>query len=170
MARLEGTVQKPELFKQVMSSFPTGVTIVTGVGSSGVRVGFTANAVASVSLDPCLVLVCADRDSASLPVLIKSGAFGLSVLGHQDGEIAERFSEERRDQRFHDLDLQPTSRGPPILRRALAWMSCSIWKTVEAGDHRILIGKVVDAGLGKYGPPLVFFRRGYGTFAAVPKS
>lgn len=169
MARPGRTVQKAELFKQVMSSFPTGVTIVTGVGSSGVPVGFTANAVASVSLNPCLVLVCADRDSASLPVLLESGTFGLSVLGEQDRDIAERFAEEQRDQRFQDLDLEPTQTGSPILGRALAWVSCTIWKSVEAGDHLILIGEVIDAGLGSEGRPLVFFRRGYSTVADPPR-
>lgn len=168
MARPEGTVQKAELFKQVMSSFPTGVTIVTGVGASGVPVGFTANAVASVSLNPLLVLVCADRGSASLPVLLESGRFGLSVLGEQDKDIAKRFAEEQRDQRFQDLDLEPTPIGPPILANALAWVSCTIWKSVEAGDHLILIGEVVDAGLGSGGRPLVFFRRAYGTVADPP--
>ena len=77
-----------ELFRDVMSQFAAGVTLVTGMDESGVPVGFTANAVASVSLNPRLILVCVDRGSASLPVLLETGKFAVSVLRSGDGEIA----------------------------------------------------------------------------------
>ncbi len=162
-------MQNNEMFKEVMSRFPTGVTIVTGEREGGAPVGFTANAVASVSLEPQLMLVCADRDSASLPVLLNRRTFGVSVLRAEDEAIAYRFSRENPDERFRNIQLRPTSVGPPVLQRALAWLGCRVWKHLEAGDHVILIGEVVDAGVGSEGPPLVFFRRGYGTFSGAPE-
>ncbi len=165
-----GIVEDAELFKDVMSRFPTGVTIVTGKDVSGAPVGFTANAVASVSLSPRLILVCADKASESLAVLLRTRSFAVSVLRAEDEEIAIRFSADVPDNRFLDLELRPTEGGPPVLERALAWMSCRVWKEFEAGDHVVLIGAVVDAGLGPEGQPLVFFRRAYGTIDATPRA
>lgn len=161
-------MQNVELFKEVMSRFPTGVTIVTGAEATGNPVGFTANAVAAVSLEPRLVLVCVDRSSASLEVLLRTGSFGLSVLRADQEALALRFADDVRDQRFDGLEVLATSLGPPVLEAALAWMSCRIWKRVEGGDHIVLIGEVVDAGVNPDGAALVFFRRGYGPTTGQP--
>lgn len=152
-------------FRDVMAHFATGVTVVTGVDADGTHVGFTANAVASVSIDPLLVLFCADRDSASLPVLIRTGRFGISVLRVEDRELARRFSDEIHDRRFRELELRSSAAGIPFLRNALAWVECRVWKSVEAGDHVVLIGEVLDCGAAENGKPLVFFRGEFGTVA-----
>ena len=162
-------MRNAQLFKEVMSRFPTGVTVVTGADASGVPVGFTANAVASVSLKPHLILVCADRGLESLHVLLRTGRFAVSVLRAEDAKIAHRFSEEIRDRRFQEMELVNTRVGPPTLKNALAWMDCRIWKKVEAGDHLVLIGEVVDCGAGPARHPLVFFGRKFGTVADSPK-
>ena len=162
-------MRNAELFKEVMSRFATGVTVVTGADASGVPVGFTANAVTSVSLEPHLILVCADRESESLRVLLRTGSFAVSVLRAEDAKIAQRFSEEIRDQRFRQMELVNTRVGPPTLKNALAWMDCRIWKKVEAGDHVVLIGEVVECGAGPAGHPLVFFGRKFGTIADPPE-
>ena len=158
-------VRNAQLFKEVMSRLSTGVTVVTGTDPLGVPVGFTANAVASVSLEPHLILVCADRKSESLSVLLRTGSFAVSILRAEDAKIARRFSEEIRDQRFQELELVDMRVGPPTLKNALAWIDCRIWKKVEAGDHVVLIGEVVDCGVGPASHPLVFFEKKFGTVA-----
>ncbi len=160
-------VHDAELFKEVMSQFATGVTVVTGVDRSGIPVGFTANAVASVSLEPPLILACADRRSSSLPALVESGSFAVSVLRAEDAEIAHRFSEKIRDERFRELELVGTRAGPPALKNALAWLGCRVWRDITAGDHVVLIGEVIDGGIGPEGPPLVFFRGEFTTVAEL---
>ena len=152
-----------------MSRYPSGVTVVTGRDSAGRAVGFTASAVSSVSLRPPLVLVCADRGSASLPVLVEGGRFAVSFLRAEDVELARRFSADLPGERFHELRVTDTPAGLPVLEGALAWAGCRVWKCVDAGDHVILIGEVVEHGLGADGSPLVFFGSGYGTFADLPK-
>lgn len=147
-----------ERFREVMSNFATGVTVVMGVDAAGAPVGFTVNAVASVSLDPLLMLLCADQGSASLAALLSSGLFAVSVLPAEDEELARRFAEELRDERFRELELRMTAEGVPVLKSALAWVACRVWKSVEAGDHIILIGEVIDGGSRVEGDPLVFFR------------
>lgn len=156
---------QPARFRTVMGHFATGVTLVTGSDAGGDPVGLTANAVASVSLDPALLLVCLDRESSSLPVLLETGRFAVSILGAEDEELARRFSGEAPEDRFQGLDLRRASTGAPILSRALAWADCRVWKTMEAGDHVILVGRVLACGISEEGPPLVFFQGAYGTVA-----
>jgi flavin reductase (DIM6/NTAB) family NADH-FMN oxidoreductase RutF len=152
-----------ERFRHVMGHFATGVTVVTRRAPGRDPVGLTANAVASVSLEPRLLLVCMDRGSSSLSVLLDTGRFGISVLRAEDAALARRFSEEIPDERFRDMTLRESAAGVPVLAVALAWIGCRVWRTVEAGDHLILIGEVVDSWSDATGRPLVFFRGRFGT-------
>lgn len=152
-------------FREVMGRFATGVAIVTGETRAGDPFGFTANAVASVSLDPLLVLVGVDRDSASLPALRASGRFALSFLAEDDRELALRFARAEREARFEGLDLRREATGAPVLERALGWLDCSLWKEVEAGDHHVLFGEVEGCGAGGEAAPLVFYDGRYRSLA-----
>lgn len=140
-----------------MSRFATGVSVVTASGSDGEPLGFTANAVTSVSLDPLLVLVCVDRDSLSLPDLLDAGRFGVSFLRAGQAVLARRFAATDRQGRFHDVEVSHSVAGTPILSRSLAWLDCTVWKTVEAGDHLVVFGEVRACGTGADGDPLVFY-------------
>lgn len=155
-----GAVQR---FREVMGHFATGVAIVTGRDAEGRPFGFTANAVASVSLDPLLVLVAVDRASTSLDLLREGGRFALSFLGADDRALALRFAGEEREERFEGVALAAKDTGAPVLETALAWIDCSIWKEVEAGDHVVLFGEVRGCGFGREGDPLVFHRGRYGS-------
>lgn len=159
---MEG-MSRESKFREVMGSFATGVAIVTGSDRRGRPIGFTANAVASVSLDPLLVLVSVGRDSASLPALLDTGRFALSFLGEGDEPLARRFAGDARETRFERLDLETKVTGAPVVRRAIAWLDCSVWNEVEAGDHVVVFGEVESCGLGRDARPLVFYRGGYGS-------
>ena len=104
-----------------MSRYPSGVTVVTGRDPAGRAVGFTASAVSSVSLRPPLVLVCADRSSASLPLLVEGGRFAVSFLRAEHVELARRFSADLPGERFRELRVTDTPAGLPVLEGALAW-------------------------------------------------
>jgi flavin reductase (DIM6/NTAB) family NADH-FMN oxidoreductase RutF len=140
-----------------MSRFATGVTLITGADEGGAPVGFTANAVASVSLDPLLILFCADQASNSLPTLLRTGRFQVSVLGAASRDLARRFSKEILPHRFKDGDLTYSAGGLPAPASAIAWLECRVWKSLPAGDHVIVIGEVLDCGHASGGDPLVFF-------------
>lgn len=152
-----------ERFRQVMGHFATGVAVVTGRDGDGQTLGFTANAVVSVSLDPLLVLVGVDHASSSLPALRESGVFALSFLGASQKGLARRFAAETRAERFAGVPIRTEETGAPILEEALAWLDCRVWKEVEAGDHLLLIGEVERCGGGEGEEPLVFYRGAYGT-------
>jgi len=160
----KGEMSASDRFRHVMGHFATGVAVVTGRDPEGSPLGFTANAVASVSLDPLLVLVAVDRSSTSLPMLLKQEAFALSFLSAGHEELARRFAAEVRENRFEGLPLRVEATGSPVLEGALAWLDCSLWKTVDAGDHVVLFGRVERCGVDRKGEaPLVFYGGGYGT-------
>lgn len=147
-------------FRKIMGHYPTGVTIVTAVGRDGTPVGLTANSVTSVSLDPPLVLVCVSEQSSSLRAILAHGSFAVNILGAGAASTAIRFAEETRNDRFRDIAFAVKGGGGPVLEGAVAWMTCGLYRTFEAGDHVILVGEVND-GDAAGGDPLVFIRGRY---------
>ncbi|TVP43820.1 MAG: flavin reductase [Gemmatimonadales bacterium] len=150
-------------FRQTMGHFVTGVAVAATRLPDGTLVGLTCNSLASVSLDPPLVLFCVDHKAASRAALLESGAFSLSLLAREDEALSRRFATEFADDRFEGLAIREEVTGSPVLEAALAWLDCSLWKTVEAGDHTVIFGRVEAGGFRDGGEPLVYFRGRYGT-------
>jgi flavin reductase (DIM6/NTAB) family NADH-FMN oxidoreductase RutF len=150
---------EPARFRAVMGHFATGVAVVT-VDTPGGPQGMTANAVASLSLDPVLVLVCFDNDARTLPEIERAGRFGVNVLAAGQEHLARRFA-SKEDTKFADVP-HSVHDGIPVLDGALAWVGCELERLVPGGDHTIGIGAVHAAELGADGlEPLVWFRAGY---------
>lgn len=151
-------------FRRVLGHLVTGVTVVASSAPDGSPRGLTASAVASVSLDPSLILVCVERAADTHDVIVDSGVFAVSVLGQEDEVLARRFATYDTDSKFDGIAHRAEVTGAPILDRALAWADCQVWATYDGGDHTIFVGEVMDADAGG-GPPLVYFRGGYGRLA-----
>jgi flavin reductase (DIM6/NTAB) family NADH-FMN oxidoreductase RutF len=150
---------EPDRFRAVMGHFATGVAVVT-VDAPGGPQGMTANAVASLSLDPVLVLVCFDNGARTLPEVQRAGRFGVNVLAAGQEALARRFA-SKEESKFADVP-HSVHDGIPVLDGALAWVGCELDRLVPAGDHTIGIGAVHAAELGAEGrEPLVWFRGGY---------
>ena len=147
-------------FRTVIGHFATGVTVVTSRRADGRPCGLTANSVASVSLDPLLVLVCLDRAAVSHGCIIEGGAFAVSILSSGDEAIARRFAEGEREDRFEGVAWHEAVTGSPVLERALAWVDCRVTEVHEGGDHSIVVGEVVACD-ARGGEPLVFYRGEY---------
>ncbi|MBW3535545.1 MAG: flavin reductase family protein [Gemmatimonadetes bacterium] len=147
-------------FREVIGHFTTGVTVVTSLRADGRPCGMTANSVASVSLDPLLILVCLDREAASHGCVIDGGAFAVSILSHDDEALARRFAEGEREDRFTALEWRAEVTGSPVLSRALAWVDCRVRDVHEGGDHSIVVGEVMACD-AREGEPLVFYRGEY---------
>ena len=142
-----------------MGHFATGVAVVT-VDTPGGPQGMTANAVASLSLDPVLVLVCFDNGARTLPEVERAGRFGVNVLAAGQEHLARRFA-SKEDTKFADV-AHTVHDGIPVLDGALAWVGCELDQLVPGGDHTIGIGVVHAAELGTEGlEPLLWFRGGY---------
>lgn len=155
-----------ELFRSVMGSFPTGVTVVT-TDEGGEPRGMTVNAFMSVSADPPILAVCVAKSSSTLPALKRTGAFAVHVLNQDSAELSRRFASQ--GSRFEGLDWSRSPRlGLPLLTHcAIAIAECLVERIIEAGDHELILGRVVG---GRHTPdePLVYHRRRYGRWAAAP--
>jgi flavin reductase (DIM6/NTAB) family NADH-FMN oxidoreductase RutF len=143
-----------------MGCFATGVTIIT-VDLDGEVHGMTANAFASVSLDPPLVLVCVDHAARTHAHLHARKRFGVNVLAEDQRAISGYFAlpvEEQGGQSVACFDR--TKHGTPVLHGALTYLECRLQSAQDAGDHTIFIAEVQDMVV-RLGKPLLFFRSKY---------
>ncbi|CAN5860238.1 flavin reductase family protein [soil metagenome] len=147
-------------FRQVLGHFPTGVTVVTAALEAK-PVGLAIGSFTSVSLDPPLVAFCPARSSSSWPIIDQAGAFCVNVLGEDQEELCRVFA-SKGDDKFAGIGWRAAASGSPVLADVIAWMDCEIDAVHEAGDHLIVVGRVLELEVGEEAGPLVFFRGGYG--------
>lgn len=150
----------PEVFRELLGRFATGVTILTARAADGRPLGMTANAVAAVSLDPPLVLVCVDRTRDMHAALAAADHFALNVLAADQEALSRRFAADDTD-RFAGLPIVTGVHDLPLLPDVVAHIVCAAREAVPAGDHTIFIGLVVN-GSATDRPPLIYFRGTYG--------
>lgn len=152
-----------EEFRRVMGEFATGVAIVTCAGESG-PAGMTTNAVASLSLDPVLLLVCFDNASRTLPVVQETRRFAVNVLRSGEEDLARVFASKRVAREKFEAVTHTEAHGVPVLDDALAWLICDLRDLHPGGDHTIGVGEVTQMHADEAGgDPLVFFRGHYAT-------
>ena len=154
----------PAHFRQVLGHFPTGVTVITAIGSDGDPAGFAVGSFFSVSLDPALVGFCAGKGSSSWPGIRDAGRFCVNVLAEDQEAVCRQMSLKGQD-KFKGLGWKPAATGSPRLDDVVAWIDCEIDAVHDAGDHEICIGRVRELGILHEHGPLLFYRGGYGRFA-----
>jgi len=150
-------------FRKAMGSFATGVTVIT-VDCEGEVHGMTANAFASVSLDPLLVLVCVDHRARTHAHLHARKRFGVNVLEVNQRAISEYYADpsptHQHAEREAGARFERTQHGTPVLYGALAYLECRLHTAQDAGDHTIFIAEVEDVVI-RHGDPLLYFRGEY---------
>ena len=130
-----------------MGNFATGVTVITATAEAG-PVGMTANAVASLSLEPLLLLVAFDNTARTLQVVRETERFGVNVLGAGQEELARLFaSKAPEDAKFAGVP-HTVHDGLPVIDGTIAWVGCRLERLVDGGDHTIGIGAVESAEAG----------------------
>lgn len=148
-----------DAYRAAIAHFTTGVTVVTTLADGG-RAGMTASAVASVSLDPTLLLVCVSNRLPTHEALQRSRRFAVSVLGEGQQAIARRFATPAGD-KFEGVRLDP-DQELPVLADAVAWFVCDVHERFPGGDHSIFIGEVNACAARPGAKPLVYFRSSFG--------
>jgi 3-hydroxy-9,10-secoandrosta-1,3,5(10)-triene-9,17-dione monooxygenase reductase component len=148
--------------RTVLGHFATGITIVTAM-NDGTPVGMACNSFTSVSLEPALVLFCAAKSSTTWPRIQVAKKWAVNILGEDDEEVSRLFAEKDAD-RFEHMTFRPGISGAPILDRALAFVDCETEAELDAGDHLIVVGRVLELGYQSEGRPLLFYRGGYGRY------
>jgi flavin reductase (DIM6/NTAB) family NADH-FMN oxidoreductase RutF len=152
-----------DAFRDVLSRFASGVTIVTTRDADGRDRGMTVSAFCSLSLDPPLVLACIDHDATIADSVSAAEFFGVSVLAEDQELLSRRFADPDAD-RFDGVPFSRGRSGVALLDGALVHLECRIVARHEAGDHTIVVGEV-SAASGRDGRPLVHHRGQYGRFA-----
>ncbi|MDB5770251.1 MAG: flavin reductase family protein [Burkholderia sp.] len=141
-------------FRNALSQFATGVTVITTRLPDGSFLGLTASSFNSVSLDPPLVLWSLAQGASSLPVFTGNTHYVINVLSADQAPLAERFA-KRLDNRFEGVNFALSHTGLPILKGAAAWFECHNRSRYPEGDHVIFVGEVERCDVAPK-PALVF--------------
>ncbi len=150
-------------FKRACSRFPTGVTVTTVIGQNGLPFGITVSSFTSVSLSPPLVLICIDHRSPVLRHVAIGKHFGVNVLGEHQQELSIKFSRDCND-RFTDVEWYAGRTGVPLLFDVPASFECEAIQSVVAGDHFIVLGRVLHVS-SRDGSPLTYVNHCYGSIS-----
>jgi 3-hydroxy-9,10-secoandrosta-1,3,5(10)-triene-9,17-dione monooxygenase reductase component len=147
-------------FRDVLGRFASGVTVVTSI-SRGAPVGLTCQAFSSVSLNPPLVMFIPAKTSRAWPAIQRSGKFCVNLLAADQAELSNQMASRGVD-KFAHVSWQPApSTGSPVIEGTLGYVDCQIHQVHEAGDHHIVVGRVLDLGLHDAEQPLLFFEGQY---------
>ena len=152
-------------FKNAMSRFASGVTVVSTKDAAGKLHGITVSAFCSVSLEPPMVLICIEKSTVSHYAFEESGVFVVNILGDSEASASEKFATPFAD-KFEDVEYYPGIEGIPVLRDALASLECRLTFSYHGGDHSIFVGQVENVTV-RGGAPLVYFRGDYGTISGL---
>ncbi len=151
---------EPQALRAAMSSVPTAVTVVTALGPDG-PAGATANAVASLSLEPPMMLACLDLGSRTLVAVEHAGGFGINILGAGQAALARRFSTKEPHPRKWEGVPWTERAGTPMIEGALIWLGCELGEVHQGGDHVIAVGPVLELEAAAGGMPLIFHQGEY---------
>jgi flavin reductase (DIM6/NTAB) family NADH-FMN oxidoreductase RutF len=148
-------------FRAIMGSFASGISIVTSVDDEGLPCGMTCSAVCSVSADPPLLLSCVKVPSATLRAIEARSRFAVNFLDSGAGSISDLFA-SRAEDKFTAVGWRfGNTAGMPLLDRSLAYAECVVHHLVSAGDHVIVVGRIVGGGAVPDRSPLGYWRGNY---------
>ncbi len=150
-----------EAFRQTMSLFPTGVSVVSAATEGEPR-GFTANSLVSVSLDPMLVCWSIQNTSSQFALYSEARDFAVSILGDGQREVAARYARPGHSE-MRLQDFVWTESGLPVIAGAIATIHCRQWSLYPAGDHTMIFGEVVGVEANNGAAPLTYFRGDFST-------
>ena len=145
--------------RDIFGHFATGVTVVTTRQDDGTPRGFTANSFTSVSLDPPLALVCLAKTAHSCDTFLSAPHFAVNILT-EDQKTASGIFASRTPDKFDQVAWHNGAAGMPLLDGTLASLVCKSERCVDAGDHVILLGRVIDHASVE-ASPLGYFRGKY---------
>lgn len=157
----------PGDYKDLMSAFPTGVTVVTSIDKSGRPRGMTCSSLSSVTLVPPTLLTCLRTGSATLDAVMDHGGFAVNLLHAQGRRAAELFSSTVGD-RFSLVRWRPSCSGLPwLVADAFAVAECIVSGMVEVGDHTVVFGEVKEVVMA-HGTPLLYGMRRFSHVCTEP--
>jgi len=149
-----------ETVRKAFGHFASGVTIVTAVSSDGSNVGMTVSSFNSVSLDPPMVLWSAGTQAPEYGSFAVCKKFAVHVLSETQAELSNRFATPDID-KFSGVEWQLSEHGLPVMSSCPMCLQCETVNCHDAGDHKILIGRVIEADINSDEPPLLYYGSAY---------
>ena len=146
----------PSSLREAFGHFPSGV-IAIAAEVDGTRLGLVASTFVPVSLEPPLMLFCVQNTSTTWPQLKDLPYLGISVLGESHDEAARALAAKTGD-RFAGLQTVSTATGAVFVEGTSVWLESSIEQMMPAGDHTIVVLRVIDITVHSDVPPIVFHR------------
>lgn len=165
--RLRAVTQDVQV-REVFREFVTGITVVTTppIGDPGTRHAMTANAFCSISLDPVLVMVSVAHTARFHGAITAAEGWAVSIMASDQEPVAAHFARSGRElaSQFDGIEHEiGENTGAPLLRGSRAWLECRTHDLVRAGDHTLVLGEVLAAGVNPApGQPLTYHRGGFG--------
>jgi len=149
------TVQADD-FRQVLSRFASGVTVVSTRDRAKNPIGVTVSAFSSLSLDPPLILICLDNATSNLEDYTDRGMFAVSILSSEQGSVSNAFAFPGPQPPFDQVDYIEGEMGLPLVEGAVASVQCETHAVYPGGDHVIVIGLVKHAKWQDNANPLIY--------------
>ncbi len=153
-----------EDFKKSMGHWASGVTIITYKEGEKFS-GLTASSFSSVSMDPFLILFCINSNSTALEKISESKSFAVNILSKEQEELSNFFATPNTDRnaKINEVGFFYKVSGTPMLNDALSNLDCSLHSIIDAGDHKIILGKVEFATTNESKKPLLYYFKKYHT-------
>jgi flavin reductase (DIM6/NTAB) family NADH-FMN oxidoreductase RutF len=156
-----GTGLSYEAFRDIMGSFASGITVVTSLTGQAEPHGLTCSAVCSVSASPPLLLSCVRTPSRTLEAIRASGHFAVNFLDARARDVSQLFASPGPD-KFQRVPWRPgEAAGMPILESTLAHAECAVHQVIDAGDHAIVLGRLIGGDVERSRFPLGYWRGNY---------
>ena len=150
-------------FRETLANYPTGVTVVTSCGDLEEPVGMVVGTFTSASLEPPLVAFLPDKRSASWKKLSKLNNYCFNILGAHQVEICRILSSKEAN-KFSYIQWTLNKFGAPAISGSIVQIDCIKESEYEAGDHLIVLARVIEMNIGEQEMPLLFHRGRFGTF------
>ena len=147
-----------ENFKKTLSTFATGITVVTTKYNS-MLYGKTINSFSSLSLSPPLVLFSLDKNSSKLEIFKHSKTITINILSKKQQIISNNFAKKNPD--WNEIEYDITKNGNPIIKNCVSNLDCKIIDKLKKGDHIIFVCKVLQVINNNKLKPLIYFNSKY---------
>jgi flavin reductase (DIM6/NTAB) family NADH-FMN oxidoreductase RutF len=149
-----------EAYKEALRGWASGVTVVTARSGDKTH-GMTVSAFSSVSVDPPLILVCANRSSTTHSIIEEGGVFTVNILASHQQDVSHIFASSKDEEtRLQQVSWSEGETGGPLIDEALASLECKVVSAHRAGSHTIYIGHV-QAVHTTDSDPLLYYHGGY---------
>jgi flavin reductase (DIM6/NTAB) family NADH-FMN oxidoreductase RutF len=159
-----------QTFKNIMSHWASGIAIITTGSPQGDYHGFTANSLASVSIEPMLVSMSMAKTLSTADAVLRNGVFTVNMLSDQQVYHAKVFAGMVPEvtHRFDGLQYTIGGNGCPLFAGVIGYLECRIFQTIDVGASTLVLGEVTNGAFTDDAQPLLYFHRQWGVFTPQP--